>query len=88
MPILMRLDEEEAEIFLHLLRNKNRSSSDAQRRSRDLIDESCSDELKKRLKSVMKKTLLLRTDISTKKTPCNMLRKRECQLRKTKLKTF
>jgi len=52
MPILMRLDEEEAEIFLHLLRNKNRSSSDAQRRSRDLIDESCSDELKKRLAKV------------------------------------
>jgi hypothetical protein len=47
MPILRQLDEEESEIFLHLLRNKRRSTGDAQRRSNNLIDESCSDELKK-----------------------------------------
>lgn len=35
-----------------MLRNKNRSSSDAQRRSMDLIDESCSDNLKKRLAKI------------------------------------
>jgi hypothetical protein len=29
MPILRQLDEEESEIFLHLLRNKRRSASDA-----------------------------------------------------------
>ena len=40
------------------------------------------------LKSVKKKILLLRTDISTKKTRCNMLIKGKCQLKKAKLKTF
>ena len=52
MPILRQLDEEESEIFLHLLRNKRRSASDAQRRSNNLIDESCSDELKKQLAKI------------------------------------
>lgn len=50
MPTLRNLDEEESEIFLHLLRNTKRSSGgDSQKRTNALIDESCSDELKKQL---------------------------------------
>ena len=52
MPLLRTLDEEESEIFLHLIRNKNRSTSDAQRRSQYLIDASCSDDLKRQLAKI------------------------------------
>lgn len=52
MPVLRQLDSEESEIFLHLIRNKNRSQSDSQRRSDNLLDESCSDSLKAELARV------------------------------------
>jgi len=52
LPILRQLDEEESEIFLHLLKNKNKTANDAQRRSNNLIDDSCSDELKKQLAKI------------------------------------
>jgi hypothetical protein len=38
MPILRQLDGEESEIFLHLLRNKNKSHDNDARRSKNLID--------------------------------------------------
>ena len=49
MPILSKLDEEEAEIFLHLLKNKGRSQSPSEQRTYDLIDSACSDELRSEL---------------------------------------
>lgn len=52
MPILRQLDGEESEIFLHLLRNKNKSHDNDARRSKNLIDQSCSDELKKQLAKI------------------------------------
>ena len=49
MPILRTLDEEETEIFLHMMRNNNRSTSNTATRTNDLIDKACSDEEKERL---------------------------------------
>jgi len=49
MPILTSLDEEETEIFLHMIRNKGRQESAAAQRSNDLIDQACSDDMKERL---------------------------------------
>jgi len=49
MPILRTLDSEETEIFLHLLRNNNRSSHAITSRTNNLIDSACSDEEKQRL---------------------------------------
>jgi uncharacterized protein YdiU (UPF0061 family) len=43
MPILSRLDEEETEIFLHLIHNKNRNMDTQQQMTNDLIDAACSD---------------------------------------------
>jgi len=45
MPILRSLDEEETDIFLHLMRNKRNSTSN----SNNLIDEACSDHTKEKL---------------------------------------
>lgn len=52
MPILASLNEDEAQSFLHLLRNKDRPASNNERRSNLLIDNACSDELKKELAQV------------------------------------
>ena len=41
MPIFSRLDCEEVEILLHMLRNKNRSMIQSEQRSNDLIDQAC-----------------------------------------------
>ena len=49
MPILSKLDEEEAEIFLHLIKNKGRSQSASEQRTFDLIDSACSDNLRAEL---------------------------------------
>lgn len=49
MPFFARLDEEESEIFIHLLKNKGRSQSPSEQRTFDLIDEACSDELRSEL---------------------------------------
>lgn len=52
MPILRTLDEEETEIFLHLLNNRGRQQNPADQRSNDLIDSACSDDLKERLAKI------------------------------------
>jgi len=49
MPILTTLTDEETEIFLHLVRNKGRSLNQMQQNTNDLIDQACSDDLKKKL---------------------------------------
>lgn len=53
MPVLMQLDEYESEDLLHLIKNKQRSSnSEKQNRKNKLIDEACSDVLKKKLSKI------------------------------------
>lgn len=52
MPILSRLDQEETDIFLHLVRNKNRNLDSSKQNSFDLIDEACSDEWAKKLAKI------------------------------------
>lgn len=49
MPILRTLDEEETEIFFHLVRNKGRTMNDVLDRSNLLLDNACSDEAKVKL---------------------------------------
>lgn len=49
MPILRTLDEEETEIFFHLVNSKDRVQNAATQRTNDLIDMACSDELKTKL---------------------------------------
>lgn len=49
MPILTTLDEEESEIFLHLINNKDRCANPADQRRNDLIDAACSNAEKERL---------------------------------------
>jgi len=49
MPLLVTLDQREAESFLHLLRNKGRSMDNVEARTNTLIDSACSDDLKKEL---------------------------------------
>lgn len=48
IPILSRLSEEEMEIFLHMVKNKRRSMNAQTLASDLLIDEACSDDLKKK----------------------------------------
>lgn len=49
MPIFSRLDDEEAEIFMHLIKNKGRSQSASEQRTHELIDQACSDDLRAEL---------------------------------------
>lgn len=49
MPILRTLDEEETDIFFHLINNKGRCENPATQRSNDLIDAACSNEAKEKL---------------------------------------
>jgi len=52
MPLLVTLDQREAESFMHLLRNKGRCMNNVEARTNTLIDSACSDELKKELAKV------------------------------------
>lgn len=52
MPIFALLDEEECEIFLHLLMSKKRSLSGFKQLSLDLIDNACSDDVAVRLAKI------------------------------------
>ena len=49
MPIISTLTEEETEIFIHMMQNKNRNLDNSVRRSQLLIDNDCDDEYKKKL---------------------------------------
>ena len=49
MPILVTLDQREAESFLHLLRNKGRTMNNVEARTNTLIDSACSDQVKKEM---------------------------------------
>lgn len=49
MPILRTLDEEETEIFLHMIRSKGRTMNDVANRSNELVDNACSDDMKIKL---------------------------------------
>lgn len=53
MPLLVNLDEEETEIFIHLIKNKSRRelNNDA-RRTQELIDEACSNEFLEKLAKI------------------------------------
>jgi hypothetical protein len=52
MPILRTLDEEETEIFLHLVKNKGRTMDNDKNRTNELIDNDCSDGLKEKLSKI------------------------------------
>lgn len=52
MPILSSLDQEETDIFLHLLRNKNRNLDSSKQNTNTLIDAACSDEYIKKLAKI------------------------------------
>lgn len=52
MPVLVTLDQREAESFLHLMRNKGRTMNNVETRTNSLIDSACSDQLKKELAKV------------------------------------
>jgi len=49
MPIFRTLDEEESEIFYHLINNRERSANSGTQRSNDLIDAACSNDYKEKL---------------------------------------
>jgi hypothetical protein len=50
MPVLRRLNEEEARIFLHMIKNKQRqSASEKTNRSVKILDQACSNQLKETL---------------------------------------
>jgi len=46
MEILSQLDQEETDIFMHLVNNKARNMNNQTQLSNDLIDEACSDDFK------------------------------------------
>ena len=52
MPYLSNLDEEETEIFLHLIRNKNRSLDKFKQTSNELIDAACSNDFAAKLAKI------------------------------------
>jgi hypothetical protein len=52
MPILSNLDQEETEIFFHLVKNKNRNIDSGKQNTNDLIDAACSDEYAKKLAKI------------------------------------
>lgn len=49
MPVFSRLNEEEVEILLHMINNKDRSINQSEQRSNDLIDQACSNVMKSKL---------------------------------------
>lgn len=52
MPILSKLDAEEQEILIHLIKNKNRSLNNQEQFTNDLTDAACSDLIKEQLAKV------------------------------------
>ena len=52
MPYLSNLDEEETEIFLHLIRNKNRNLDNFKQTSNELIDAACSNDFAAKLAKI------------------------------------
>lgn len=52
MPTLSRLDEEETQIFLHLINNKNRNMDASKQLSNQLIDEACSNKWVEKLAKI------------------------------------
>ena len=52
MPYFSQLDEEETEIFLHLIRNKNRNLDKFKQTSNELIDAACSNEFAAKLAKI------------------------------------
>ena len=52
MPILSNLNQDETEIFLHLVKNKNRNLDSGKQNTNDLIDAACSDENAKKLAKI------------------------------------
>jgi len=52
MPTLTKLTEEETEIFIHLVKSKNRNMNTHAQRSMDLIDQACSNDLKTELAKI------------------------------------
>jgi len=49
MPLLAKLDSEEQEILVHMIKNNNRSLNNQEQFSNDLIDSACSNFMKTRL---------------------------------------
>jgi hypothetical protein len=52
MPILRTLDEEETDIFLHMMKNNKRSNDTSTSNSNSLIDSACSDDTKEKLSKI------------------------------------
>jgi hypothetical protein len=52
MPILARLDSEETEILIHLVKSKGRQLNQSKQLSNDLVDSACSDALKQKLAKI------------------------------------
>jgi hypothetical protein len=52
MPVIRSLDDEESEIFLHLIQNKRQTSNDQERLSQELIDSACSTTQKEKLAKI------------------------------------
>jgi len=52
MPLLSKLNDEETEIFVHLLHNKSRSQNEKEQFSNDLTDMACSDYTKRQLAKI------------------------------------
>ena len=87
MPTLRNLDEEESEIFLHLIRNKRSAGGDSQRRTNDLIDGSCSDELKKQLARISEEeNFALKNRFKHEKDTMKYAEKKRMPIEKNKVK--
>lgn len=52
MPVLSKLDAEEKQILIHLIKNKNRTINQSAQTTNDLVDQACSDSLKTRLAKI------------------------------------
>jgi len=52
MPVLAKLDQEESDILVHMMQNKNKTLNSAEQNSQTLIDMACSTKEKERLAKI------------------------------------
>jgi hypothetical protein len=87
MEIVSQLDQDETDIFMHLVNNKARNMNNQAQLSNDLIDEACSDELKKQLAKVSEEeNFALKNTFKHNKDTMNWADKKKMPIEKSKVK--
>lgn len=87
MEIVSQLDQEETEIFMHLIKNRARSLNNQQQLTNDLIDEACSDDLKERLAKISEEeNFAIKNTFKHNKDTMNWADKKKMPIEKSKVK--